>query len=57
MVKAYPKEAIEQMAEAVPMGRLGQPHEVANVVTFLLSEESSYIHGAVISIDGGASAL
>jgi NAD(P)-dependent dehydrogenase (short-subunit alcohol dehydrogenase family) len=57
MVKAYPKEAIEMMAEAVPMGRLGQPHEVANVVTFLLSEESSYIHGAVISIDGGAAAL
>ncbi len=57
MVMAYPKEAIEQMAEAVPMGRLGQPHEVADVVCFLLSEESSYIHGAVISIDGGAAAL
>ncbi|NLM09829.1 MAG: glucose 1-dehydrogenase [Clostridiaceae bacterium] len=57
MVKAYPEEAIKKMAEAVPMGRLGQPHEVANVVCFLLSEESSYIHGAVISIDGGASAL
>jgi NAD(P)-dependent dehydrogenase (short-subunit alcohol dehydrogenase family) len=57
MVKAYPKEAIEKMAEAVPMGRLGQPREVADVVTFLLSEESSYIHGAVISIDGGAAAL
>jgi len=57
MVKAYPKEAIEKMAEAVPMGRLGQPHEVADVVCFLLSDESSYIHGAVISIDGGAAAL
>jgi NAD(P)-dependent dehydrogenase (short-subunit alcohol dehydrogenase family) len=57
MVKAYPKEAIEQMAEAVPMGRLGQPHEVADVVCFLLSDEASYIHGAVISIDGGAAAL
>jgi NAD(P)-dependent dehydrogenase (short-subunit alcohol dehydrogenase family) len=57
MVKAYPEEAIKMMAEAVPMGRLGQPHEVANVVSFLLSDESSYIHGAVISIDGGAAAL
>lgn len=57
MVKAFPKEAIEAMAEAVPMGRLGQPHEVADVVAFLLSDESSYIHGAVISIDGGAAAL
>jgi NAD(P)-dependent dehydrogenase (short-subunit alcohol dehydrogenase family) len=57
MVKAFPQEAIQAMAEAVPMGRLGQPHEVANVVAFLLSDDASYIHGAVISIDGGAAAL
>lgn len=57
MVKAFPPEAIKEMAEAVPMGRLGQPHEVADVVAFLLSDKSSYIHGAVISIDGGAAAL
>ena len=57
MVKAFPKEAIKAMSEAVPMGRLGQPHEVASVVTFLLSDEASYIHGAVISIDGGSAAL
>ncbi|WP_181884434.1 SDR family NAD(P)-dependent oxidoreductase [Neobacillus piezotolerans] len=57
MVKAFPAEAIKAMAEAVPMGRLGQPHEVADVVSFLLSDEASYIHGAVISIDGGAAAL
>ena len=57
MVKAFPAEAIKAMAEAVPMGRLGQPHEVADVVAFLLSDESSYIHGAVISIDGGSAAL
>lgn len=57
MVKEFPQEAIEAMAEEVPMGRLGQPHEVADVVAFLLSDASSYIHGAVISIDGGAAAL
>lgn len=57
MVKAFPEEAIKAMAQSVPMGRLGQPHEVADVVAFLLSDESSYIHGAVISIDGGAAAL
>lgn len=57
MVKAFPQEAIKEMAEAVPMGRLGQPYEVGNVVRFLLSDEASYIHGAVIPIDGGASAL
>lgn len=57
MVKSFPKEAIKAMAVEVPMGRLGQPHEVADVVCFLLSEESSYIHGATISIDGGVAAL
>ena len=57
MVKAFPPEAIKAMGEAVPMGRLGQPHEVGNVVAFLLSDEASYIHGAVISIDGGSAAL
>lgn len=57
MVKEFPQEAIEAMAEAVPMGRLGQPHEVGSVVAFLLSDEASYIHGAVISIDGGSAAL
>lgn len=57
MVKAFPPEAIKAMGDAVPMGRLGQPHEVGNVVAFLLSDEASYIHGAVISIDGGSAAL
>ncbi|GGA80339.1 SDR family NAD(P)-dependent oxidoreductase [Ornithinibacillus halotolerans] len=57
MVKAFPADAIKAMADAVPMGRLGQPHEVGNVVAFLLSDEASYIHGAVISIDGGSAAL
>lgn len=57
MVKAFPAEAIQQMADAVPMGRLGQPEEVANVVAFLLSDEASYVHGAVVSIDGGSAAL
>lgn len=57
MVQAFPAEAIEAMADAVPMGRLGQPHEVVDVVVFLLSDKASYIHGAVLSIDGGSAAL
>lgn len=57
MVKAFPAEAIEAMAADVPMGRLGQPEEVADVVVFLLSDKASYIHGSVISIDGGSAAL
>ena len=37
----------------IPMGRLGQPGEVASVVSFLLSEDSSYITGAVLHVNGG----
>ncbi len=40
---------------AVPMGRLGQPHEVAAAATFLLSEQSSFITGQTLYVDGGAS--
>lgn len=41
----------------IPMGRVGQPEELANVVLFLGSDESSYITGASIPVDGGRSAV
>ena len=42
----------ELLAE-IPLGRLGQPREVASVIRFLLSEDASYITGQVINVDGG----
>lgn len=39
----------------IPMGRLAKPEEVAKVVLFLASEDASYVTGAVLTIDGGAS--
>jgi 3-oxoacyl-[acyl-carrier protein] reductase len=40
---------------AVPLARIGQPHELANLVVFLASEAASYITGQAIMVDGGAS--
>ncbi len=39
--------------ETIPMGRLGDPEEVANVISFLLSDDSSYITGAILHVNGG----
>jgi NAD(P)-dependent dehydrogenase (short-subunit alcohol dehydrogenase family) len=42
--------------ETIPMGRYGEPEEVAAVVTWLLSDEATYLNGAVINVDGARSA-
>jgi NAD(P)-dependent dehydrogenase (short-subunit alcohol dehydrogenase family) len=44
-------------ADATPLKRLGQPHEVAEVATFLASERASFVTGAVVPVDGGRSVL
>ena len=50
------KEAMDMLIRATPMGRLGQPEEVANAILFLASDEASYITGGELVIDGGYSA-
>ncbi|QKJ67004.1 beta-ketoacyl-ACP reductase [Deefgea piscis] len=48
-----PEKVIQAMEEKVPMRRLAQPAEIANVYAFLASDEASYINGAVIEVTGG----
>jgi 3-oxoacyl-[acyl-carrier protein] reductase len=48
-----PEKIHERWAAAVPMRRLGQPEEFANLVVFLASERSSYITGVSVAVDGG----
>ena len=44
------------LASAHPMGRLGQPEEIANAALWLLSNEASFATGTVVNVDGGWSA-
>lgn len=53
MVAKMPENVLADMRSRTPLGRLGQPEEIANVYLWLASDESSYIHGATISVDGG----
>ena len=53
MVAAVPEAALAKVVEKIPQRRLGQPEEVARVVKFLLEDESSYITGAVYTVNGG----
>ena len=48
------EELVKKRAYQTPMGRPGQPHEVANAALFLLSDEASFITGAYLTCDGGA---
>ncbi|WP_112236510.1 SDR family oxidoreductase [Kribbella monticola] len=52
------EELLAEMVQSIPMGRAGEPAEVANVATFLASPRASYVTGAVITMDGaGTSAI
>jgi acetoacetyl-CoA reductase len=53
MVMAVPEKIREQIVGQIPVGRLGSTEEVASVVSFLASENTSFITGANISINGG----
>lgn len=53
MTDVVPQEFKDKLIEKVPLGRMGEPVEVANAVLFLSSDESSYITGHVLNVNGG----
>lgn len=53
VVKKNTKEKIAELEKDIPLGRLAEPEEIANLVEFLVSEKSSYITGSCLLIDGG----
>jgi len=53
MTDALSEEVRERMLDVIPLGRFGNPQDVANAVSFLASDHASYITGEVINISGG----
>ncbi len=54
MVKSLPKEMIEPLIKTIPLGRIGEPRDIANAFLFLASDMASYITGDILSVDGAA---
>ena len=53
MLDTIDKERLESMSKNIPCGRIGEPKDIANAVFFLSSEESSYITGQILHVNGG----
>lgn len=51
-----PEAFAESFRSGLPMGRYGEPEEVANVIAFLVGPEASFVNGAIVPVDGGATA-
>lgn len=56
MVAALPNEMIKPLIATIPLGRIGEPEDVANAFVYLASDMASYVTGAVIPVDGAARA-
>ena len=53
MVKAMPQKVLDSMASHTPLGTLGEPADIATAYLWLASDAAKFVHGAVLSVDGG----
>jgi acetoacetyl-CoA reductase len=53
MVRAVPANVLDQIIARIPVGRLGKPEEIARAVLFLIADESGFITGSTLTINGG----
>lgn len=52
-VRALPEPLLAAMARSIPLGRVGEPEDVARTISFLVGPGAAYVHGQVLRIDGG----
>lgn len=53
MVRAMPPKVVDAMAQHTPLSRIGDPADIANAYVWLASDAAKFVHGAVLSVDGG----
>ena len=53
-IRDRPKELIEPLVRTIPLGRVGEPEDIANAFLFLASDLASYVTGEILSVDGAA---
>lgn len=53
MIQAMPEKVLQSMRDHTPLGRVGHPDDIANAYVWLASDGASFVHGAVIPVDGG----
>jgi 3-oxoacyl-[acyl-carrier protein] reductase len=53
MSSVLPEEVKAKILASIPLGRMGQPEDIANAVKFLVSEDAGYITGHVLAVNGG----
>lgn len=56
MVAALPEQVVQRISAAIPIGRPGEPEEVANAFLYLASDMASYVTGEILSVDGASKA-
>jgi acetoacetyl-CoA reductase len=53
MVRAVPEKVLEKIIAQIPVGRLGEPEEIARAVVFLAADEAGFVTGSTLNINGG----